>query len=317
MRRFRKCNRQFLGSLIKSGIRNRFYIGVYFLILCILFFPIKIYIFSQEKEPLTPLRAGTIIGIGGYSPKGFFEEIQSMKTLLEKELNIKLYLKFYPDAQTLKNDIKEEKLDFAICEIMTYLKLHKDIGVMPFIGLSIDGKKTSYFHIFVHKDSGIKKIEDLRGKRFVYFMEKDWSKTYQFMQALLREKGLDSPESFFSSCTKVTSEVSAILAVIYGRADVVLETEIILKGLRFKKNLVSIYKFDYPIPHILSFYRKISDPKLIERIERAKKTVPNLTQQEVVENIPQQLPIKLKLINIQDKDYDNFRQVLKELDIKY
>lgn len=291
----------------------------FFIVLYIFFFPIKIYLFSQEKEPSIPVTIGTTIGSFVFSPEDFVEKIQSIRTLLEKELNIKFYPKFYLDAQTLKNDMKEEKLDFAIGEILTYLKLHKDIGVMPFIGISIDGEKTSYYNVFVHKDSGIKKFEDLRGKRFMYYSEKDLSIPYQFMQGLLRKKGLESPEKFFSSCDKAVNRISASLAVIYGRADVVLETEAVLKGPTFKKNLISIYKFDYPIPYDLFFCRKISDPKLIERIERAKKTVSNPNYQEGTEDFSPSLPlpVKLKVIDIQDKDFDNFRKVLKELEIEY
>lgn len=291
----------------------------FFIVLCIIFFSIKIYLFSQEEESFIPVRIGKIITLFFYSPPGLLEETQSMKAFLEKELNVKIYPKFYLNAQTLKDDMKEEKLDIVFGDIMLYLKLHKDMGVTPFIGLSIDGEKTSYFHIFVHKDSGIKKIEDLRGKRFVYYMEEDWSIPYQFMQGLLRKRGLESPEKFFSSCNKAVSGVSAILAVIYGSADVILETETILKEPRYKKNLVSIYKFDYLVPYDFFFYKKISDPELIERIKRMKKIAFNTNFQEVVKDFSSglPLPVKLNLINIQDKDFDNFRQFLEELDIKY
>lgn len=291
---------------------------------CLLISLLTPYLFAEgKKKQKVSLRLGIIIN----------EVILPSATPLdiglylieraEDALGIKIYWEFFSDAQSLRQAMKQEKIDGAVTNIITYLKLHQEIGVRPFLTFALDGRKSSPLHVFVHKESKIKKIEDLRGKTLIYYDKS--SANYLFLESLLRKKGLGEPEHFFSSSNKASNRISAMYAVLFKRADAVVEIEEILRSSRNKKNLTSIYKFENSIPFIILFYRSNLDPQLVEKI---KKT---LLQPEISKGTLKELTVSsdstikevflsyssLQIIPCKDSDFDWLRRALKELGIKY
>lgn len=295
------------------------FIPVYLLIF--LFTP---YLFAEgKKKQKVSLHVGGIINEVALPSATPLDIGLYLIERVEDALGIKIYLEFFSGVQSLRQAMKQEKIDVAYTGTMTYLKLHQEIGVRPFLTFALDGRKSSPLHVFVHKESKIEKIEDLRGKTFIYYDKS--SANYLFLESLLRKKGLGEPEHFFSSSNKASNRVSTVYAVLFKRADAVVENEEILHSSRIKKNLLSIYKFDYSIPFNILFYRSNLDPQLVEKI---KKT---LLQPEISKDTLKELTVSsdsavkelflsyssLQIIPCKDSDYDWFRKALKELGIKY
>lgn len=297
---------------------------LFFLSVCLLIFLFTPYLFAEgKKKQKVSLRLGFIINeivLPSTDPLDigldFIERV-------EDALGIKIYLEFFSGVQSLRQAMRQGKIDAAVTDIITYLKLHQEIGAVPFLTFAVDGRKSSPLHVFVHKESGIKKIEDLRGKTLIYYDKS--SPNYLFLESLLRKKGLGEPEHFFSSSNKASSRISTVYAVLFKRADVVVEIEEILRYPRNKKNLTSIYKFENSIPLIIFSYRGNLDPRLVEK---AKKI---LLQPEIDKDLLKRLTVSsdfatrevfksyssLQIIPCKDSDYDWFRKALKELGIKY
>jgi phosphonate transport system substrate-binding protein len=82
-----------------------------------------------------------------------------------------------------------------------------------------DGKSTYHGYIFVRKDSGIRTVEDMRGKRMA-FVERATTAGYIFPLAYLREHGVSDIDAFFSEYFFAGSHDAAINAVLRGDADV-------------------------------------------------------------------------------------------------
>jgi phosphonate transport system substrate-binding protein len=85
--------------------------------------------------------------------------------------------------------------------------------------LWVDGKSTYHGHIFVRKDSGIRTVEDMRGKRMA-FVERATTAGYIFPLAYLREHGVSDLDAFFGEYFFTGSHDAAIRAVLRGEADV-------------------------------------------------------------------------------------------------
>jgi phosphonate transport system substrate-binding protein len=83
----------------------------------------------------------------------------------------------------------------------------------------MDGKSTYHGYIFVRKDSGIRTVEDMRGKRMA-FVERATTAGYIFPLAYLREHGVSDIDAFFSEYFFAGSHDAAISAVLRGDADV-------------------------------------------------------------------------------------------------
>src|SRR5207244_6062947 len=81
----------------------------------------------------------------------------------------------------------------------------------------IDGSSTYRGIIVTRKDSGIKSIADLKGKRFAFVDPKSAS-GYVYPRAMLIEKGID-PETFFSETIFAGSHDRVIAAVLNRRVD--------------------------------------------------------------------------------------------------
>ena len=81
----------------------------------------------------------------------------------------------------------------------------------------IEGSATYRGIIVARKDSGLKSIADLKGKRFAFVDPKSAS-GYVYPRAMLIEKGIN-PETFFKETIFAGSHDKVITAVLEGRVD--------------------------------------------------------------------------------------------------
>ncbi|MCK5642158.1 MAG: phosphate/phosphite/phosphonate ABC transporter substrate-binding protein [Gammaproteobacteria bacterium] len=94
------------------------------------------------------------------------------------------------------------------------------LGVVPLARpVNLDNTSTYHGYILVRKDSGIKSIADMRGKRMA-FVEKATSAGYIFPLALLRENNIVDINGFFGESFFTGSHDAAVIAVLDGKADV-------------------------------------------------------------------------------------------------
>ena len=94
------------------------------------------------------------------------------------------------------------------------------LGVVPLARpVNLDGTSSYHGFLFVRKDSKIRTVEDMRGKRMA-FVEKATTAGYVFPLAWLKERGVKGPDGFFSEYYFTGSHDAAIVAVLDGKADV-------------------------------------------------------------------------------------------------
>ena len=94
------------------------------------------------------------------------------------------------------------------------------LGVEPIVRpVNLDGSSTYHGYIFVRKDSGIKTVQDMKGKKMA-FVEKATTAGYVFPVAYLKEQGVTNLKTFFSEYYFAGSHDAAIQAVLDKHADI-------------------------------------------------------------------------------------------------
>ena len=113
-----------------------------------------------------------------------------------------------------------EKMDGAFFGSFTGALAIQKLGVVPLARpVNLDNTSSYRGYLFVRKDSGIKDVGDMRGRRMA-FVEKATTAGYIFPLAWLRDHGVRSAEGFFSESFFTGSHDAAIAAVLDRKADI-------------------------------------------------------------------------------------------------
>jgi phosphonate transport system substrate-binding protein len=113
-----------------------------------------------------------------------------------------------------------EKMDGAFWGSFTRALAIRKLGIEP-IARPLWEARTSTYHgyVFVRKDSGIRSVEQMKGKT-IAFVEKATTAGFVFPMAYLREHGVDDVSEYFKEHFFAGSHDATITAVLDGKADV-------------------------------------------------------------------------------------------------
>ena len=113
-----------------------------------------------------------------------------------------------------------EKLDGAFFGSFTGALAIQKLGVLPLARpVNLDGESTYHGYLFVRKDSGIRGVADMKGKKMA-FVDKATTAGYIFPVAYLKESGISNIDRFFSEKIYAGSHDAAMYSVLKGEADV-------------------------------------------------------------------------------------------------
>ncbi len=140
-----------------------------------------------------------------------------------------------------------KKMDGAFWGSFTGAMAIKKLGIQPIARpVNLDGTSTYRGYIMVRKDSGIKNISDMKGKK-VAFVEKATTAGYIFPMAYFKENGVKDIETYFSEYYFTGSHDAAIHALLNKQVDIACAKNTIYDILarddqRIKEDLVIIAK---------------------------------------------------------------------------
>jgi phosphonate transport system substrate-binding protein len=115
---------------------------------------------------------------------------------LTTETGEKVTLVIPKDFDAFKNMVKAGQMDIVFANPLVYVELRKAASLEP-LALSSEPKSGTRFRgiIIARKDSGIEKLQDLKGKKLI-FVDKDSAAGYIFQMLLLSRAGLDVKKDF-------------------------------------------------------------------------------------------------------------------------
>jgi len=129
---------------------------------------------ERTSKPAPPQKAskGQQLLIGLIPEQNLFRQIDRFEPLaryISRKAGTQITLKILPRYGNIIDDFTSEKLDGAFFGSFTYVIAHAKLGVQVIARPEgKDGKSTYHGLIFVRKDSGIRSIRDMAGKRFAF-----------------------------------------------------------------------------------------------------------------------------------------------------
>jgi len=113
-----------------------------------------------------------------------------------------------------------DRLDGAFFGSFTGALAIQKLGVVPLARpMNLDGESTYHAHLFARKDSGIKGIAEMRGKKMA-FVDKATTAGYIYPVAYLKEHGITNYNKFFSEIYYAGSHDASLYAVLNKKADI-------------------------------------------------------------------------------------------------
>lgn len=228
---------------------------------------------------------------------------------LSKETGEKVTLVIPKDFSAFSDAVKAGQVDIAFANPLIYVQLKKDANLEP-LGLSSELKSGTRFRgiIVARKDSGIEKLQDLKGKKLI-FVDKDSAAGYIFQMLLLSKAGLDVQKDF-TQLPFAKKHDNVMMAVFNKAADAGGIREDDFDKMKDKVDLSQMKIIGYS--DYFPNWPLFATPKLAKGTEAKIKAAllklkPNDTKSEAVLGAA-----KLNgFVAVSDKDYDELRKAAK------
>ena len=192
---------------LKSLLKTLFVVYVLFLT------PLPVFAESGQKQLL----------IGLIPEMNVFTQMERFKPLAEylsKKTGAEVNITILSRYGNIIERFQSEKMDGAFFGSFTGALAIQKLGVDPLARpVNLDGSSTYHGYLFVRKDSGIKKVSDMKGKKMA-FVEKATTAGYIFPIAYFKKNGVTNIDTFFSEYYFTGSHDAAIYAVLDKKADI-------------------------------------------------------------------------------------------------
>ncbi|TAL26057.1 MAG: phosphate/phosphite/phosphonate ABC transporter substrate-binding protein [Nitrospirae bacterium] len=186
----------------------------YFLIVILagfLFFPAAA--FAEQDE----LLIGLIPEVNVFKQR---ERFSPLADYLSEKTGVKVKLTIFSKYGGTVERFRSLNLDGAFFGSFTGATAIEQLGVEPLARpVNLDGSSTYHGYIFVRKDSGIRNVKDMKGKRMA-FVDKATTAGYIFPIAYFKENGVQDIDKYFREYYFAGSHDAAIYAVLNKKADV-------------------------------------------------------------------------------------------------
>lgn len=157
----------------------------------------------------------------GFIPGSAIEEIEltadTLSTLISQKTGMEVRPFVAPDYASLIEAMRTGHVDLAWLAPMSYVDAVNEVGVTPLLTSVRQGKPFFYSAIFVRTDSGIRTVEDLKGK-VIAFSDPLSTAGRLFPEMELREKGIQ-PETWFRQVVYLGGHDKVVNAVFNRSVD--------------------------------------------------------------------------------------------------
>lgn len=178
---------------------------------------------SIVTQPASADAAEKQILIGLIPEMNIFKQKQRFNYLgeyLSKKTGIHVEFTILSRYGNIIDSFTRDRMDGAFFGSFTGAAAVYKLGVIPLVRpVNPDNTSTYHGYLFVRKDSNIRGIRDMKGKKMA-FVEKATTAGYIFPLAYLRDHGVTSPDGFFKEYYFAGSHDAVIDAVLNKKADI-------------------------------------------------------------------------------------------------
>ncbi len=161
--------------------------------------------------------------IGLIPEMNIFKQMERFKPLgeyLSRRTGIPVKFTILSRYGNIIESFTTERMDGAFFGSFTGALAHQKLQVIAIARpVNLDGTSSYQGYLFVRRDSGIRTVGDMKGKRMAY-VEKATTAGYIFPLAWLRRNGIVDIDRYFSESFFTGSHDAAIRAVLDRKADV-------------------------------------------------------------------------------------------------
>lgn len=165
----------------------------------------------------------TEIRIGIVPEQNIFRQSHNYRALAEylsKKAGIKVSVSTLSDYGSILGSMKNGDINGGFLGSLAGAMAHERLGAEAIaIPVTMEGKTTYRAYLFVRKNSGIRNIQDMRGKKMVLVSRGSFS-GYVYPLAYFRQHGISDISRFFSEYYFAGSYDAAIHAVLSGAVDI-------------------------------------------------------------------------------------------------
>lgn len=258
----------------------------------------------------------TVFTIGLIPERNIFNQIERYGPLaayLSKKIGKKIKLKVLTRYGNIIDNFVSHNLDAAFFGSFTYALAHVKLGVEPIARpVNMDGSSTYYGLIFVRKDSGIRRVKDMQGKRFV-FVDRATTAGYLLPLAFFKKSGIEDYKTFFKETYFAGTHKDAIYDVLNKKADIgaaknTMFYRLAAKDKRLLKDLVFLARSPNVPENGLAVRKKIDNAFKL----KLKQALINMHRDPEGINILKRFGAK-KFIETSDEDYSSVYKYVQEI----
>ncbi|MCJ7542712.1 MAG: phosphate/phosphite/phosphonate ABC transporter substrate-binding protein [Desulfobacterales bacterium] len=178
---------------------------------------------SMIEAQTKATREQTALTIGLIPERNIFKQIERYEPLagyLSKKIGKNIKLKILSHYGNIIDNFVSHHLDAAFFGSFTYALAHSKLGVEAVARpVNMNGSSTYYGLIFVRKDSGIKSVKDMQGKRFA-FVDRATTAGYLLPLAFFKKHGVEDYKTFFKETYFTGTHQDAIYDVLNKKAEI-------------------------------------------------------------------------------------------------
>ncbi len=146
---------------------------------------------------------------------------------LHRKSGIFIDMKYSASYSHLIQDLVAKRFDGALLGSFAYGLINEQAPLEVLGRPVINGQSFYTGILFVRKDSGIRNLEDLRGKTFS-FVDRATTAGYLFPLLYFKQHGITAPEDFFEKTLFSGSHDASIMAVLNGQADAAAAKDLVV-----------------------------------------------------------------------------------------
>ncbi|MFQ5743410.1 MAG: phosphate/phosphite/phosphonate ABC transporter substrate-binding protein [Acidobacteriota bacterium] len=229
---------------------------------------------SAVSQPQSPVVAPlTLAFIPQENPEKLIGDISVITGYLQKELGFPVKGFVTLDHAAAVEALRNGDADISFMGALPYVLAHDQIGAQVLLAEVYRGSPTYRGRIFVRKDSGIRKIEELRGKSIAFadpISESGYLYPLDiFVGAGLLRRGED-PQQFFGTVYFAGGYQQAVQAVAHGYVDAAGASQFadLLLTAEQLQQVIWIAESE-PIPSHTVIARRDLDPSRLQAFKRA------------------------------------------------